>query len=838
MKLSHKLTLGIIILCLLGLGTLYFIITTYVRGIIIEQAQENHEKNNIIMAGDIDDWLGEFINFLDSISVFIPNVQREHMYGIIHDFQASHPDINLAFVGFPDGYAISSHGESPPDGWYSFDRPWYIVALENRGESAIMPTPEWSVTGETWAVFGGRYLPDIYGADYAAVGFVIYMYRIWDLMQDFELGEGGYAILVGPSGEIISHPSQQFAPADNLSYMNESPLYRDIYRRILAGENFIPLTTADGISAFAVTTNLSSTDWTMVSIVPESVLYSYVNRLVIVVLVVVTALLILLTILVHLFISRLIKTGIRNIISNFHESSVVLTRGEGLKISNYKDNSFGLDEMQCEFETNLDVMNNMINDISKACQEHIAKGNYEYRIDKNRYEGAFENVMENVNNLVSSYANDFIELINVTKSYGEGDFTANVSRYPEGWRWANEVIDNLRTTFAQINAEIALLAENVAEGNLKTPIDKSKFSGSWALLADKLNNLINAVAKPMAAVEHNVRIMAQGDFSHLEGEYQGTYSELQNACNDVNDSVQALIKEISESLQAIANGDLTIELKESYVGSYAPIEVSINTILDNLNSTLLDVHIAVEQITHGAEQLSVGSATLADGTTEQAASIQELNNSIEIVHKKAMQASHEATIANESSDRIQEHITTGGNAVKEMESTMNNVKHSSEDIRKVIDVINNIAFQTNLLALNASVEAARAGEHGKGFSVVADEVRSLASRSQKSTSDTSQIIEKDLKHVNEGLKATGEVVESFGTIADNITEISSHITGIAGNADEQLESIANINSSVSEITDVITNVSATAEETAAASEELHSQADTLRKRLAFFKLRD
>jgi len=239
----------------------------------------------------------------------------------------------------------------------------------------------------------------------------------------------------------------------------------------------------------------------------------------------------------------------------------------------------------------------------------------------------------------------------------------------------------------------------------------------------------------------------------------------------------------------------------------------------------------------GADQISNSAMNLAEGATRQTAAVEELSSSLTLIHEKANQASESATAANQSTIRSQQFAQQGGATIKSMSETMNKIKESSESISKIIDVITSIAFQTNLLALNASVEAARAGEHGKGFSVVADEVRILAGRSQQSASDTSGIIEEDTKNVEEGLKAAMEVVESFDTIVKNIGEISEVVSHIASISSEQLDSISTINASVSEITGVVTATSATAEESASASEELNSQAEMLRQKVAFFKLR-
>ena len=484
-----------------------------------------------------------------------------------------------------------------------------------------------------------------------------------------------------------------------------------------------------------------------------------------------------------------------------------------------------------------DMVRNIVYDLNDLSTKHI-DGYYNVRIDESKYSGEYQELTRIVNLLVDYYVRDFTELVEVVKQYGDGNFEARVSKYGGDWAWANEAVDDLRNEFIHLTEEISTLAEKISVGDLTSHIDVSKFKGSWAGLVNKLNSLLDAIAIPLKDIESNVLIMSEGDFSHLDGVYPGTFGVLQDACNVVNDTTSSLIKEISEALQSIADGDLTVTLNEKYIGTYAPIEVSINSILNKLNNTLADVKATVEQVALGAEQISSSAMLLADGASKQTESIEELRNAIELVHEKATRVSHDATVANESSMRIKENIDASEAAVKSMESTMNKVKVSSQDIGKIIDVINNIAFQTNLLALNAAVEAARAGEHGRGFAVVAEEVRNLAGRSQQSTSDTSEIIAEDLRHVDQGLKATSDVVASFDTIANNVQEIFDHITEITEISAEQLESVASVNTSIAEITEVVVALSASAQESAAASQELNSQADILRQEVAYFKLKN
>ena len=483
------------------------------------------------------------------------------------------------------------------------------------------------------------------------------------------------------------------------------------------------------------------------------------------------------------------------------------------------------------------VVKNIIDDLNKLAYEDNINGNFKYRIDTGGYKNAFKEVVERINSIVDNAEKDTMTTLGALEKLSNGDFNIEVPDLPGDKMILPNYIRGLVNTLKDIDREIFDISKRAAEGDLSYRINTDRFNGNWSTLAEKLNEFVDAVLIPLETVQNNIEIMAEGDFSQLEGEYLGKYGELQRACNRANDITEAYISEISQTLQAMAEGDLTVKLKEKYVGSYLTIANAINTIVSSLNSTLSDVKVTVEQVTEGAGQISTSAIHLAEGTMKQTSSIEKLSKSIAHVHENAMAANNDAVIADESSKRIQEHITDGGKSVKAMETIINNIQNSSNDISNIIDVINNIAFQTNLLALNASIEAARAGEHGKGFSVVADEVRNLSLRSQESTSETTKIMKEDSVQVKKGLDATRKVVESFETITGNISEISGYITDMAKVSNEQLSSISDINNSVSEITEVITDISATAQESASASQELSAQAELLREKVSFFKLR-
>jgi methyl-accepting chemotaxis protein len=297
------------------------------------------------------------------------------------------------------------------------------------------------------------------------------------------------------------------------------------------------------------------------------------------------------------------------------------------------------------------------------------------------------------------------------------------------------------------------------------------------------------------------------------------------------------IEEISRILSKMAAGDLDVEVKGEYNGDFTAIKSSLNTIVQSFNEMLGEIHNASEQLAASSGQIASSSQNLSQATTEQAAALEEISASISDVADQTKKNAQNAKEANELSLTAKQQAINGKTQMDAMMTAMQAINESSTTISKIIKVIDEIAFQTNILSLNAAVEAARAGQHGKGFAVVAEEVRNLADRSAKAARETTAMIEASIKKTENGTKITNETAAVLNEIVGAITKTTSLVGQITIASNDQATVITQINEGINQVSMVTQTGTATAEESAAASEELTSQAEMLKGMVTKFKLK-
>ena len=292
----------------------------------------------------------------------------------------------------------------------------------------------------------------------------------------------------------------------------------------------------------------------------------------------------------------------------------------------------------------------------------------------------------------------------------------------------------------------------------------------------------------------------------------------------------------ADTLTAISEGDLSVSVTPRC--SSDAMGNAIEKMADNLNHIFDDVTTAITQISGGATQIAEGAQALSQGASEQAAAVEGLSTSISNVLTQTRDNSQNAEKTLELVNRAGSEMQDTAKYMEELKSTMSGISTSSEEIFKVIKVIDDIAFQTNILALNAAVEAARAGQHGKGFAVVADEVRNLASKSAEAAKETSDLIQSSVEYVRRGGEMADKTGRSVAQVVVTAQQAQERIQEISKASQLQEDAIAQVDEGINQISQVVHLNSATAEQSAASSEELSGQSQMLRELMNHFKLKD
>jgi len=486
------------------------------------------------------------------------------------------------------------------------------------------------------------------------------------------------------------------------------------------------------------------------------------------------------------------------------------------------------------------VIKNMVDDLSRTNHEYMKAGDVDYTIDASKYQNAFMEMIEQINSLLAQNTMNIMSVGDALNQIKGGDFGLNmiVEDWPGKWAILPQSVNSLTDNLKSIVAEVDSMVEAAAfKGNLLHKIDASMFSGDWNKILNGLNEVCRAIDAPVAEIRDALAVLNKGYFNtRINGNYAGDFLSIKSDFNFFINETSKYMAEINQCLNQLSNGNLDSQINMEFIGEYAATKQAVNHIASTLHKTMSEISMASEQVLSGAKQISISAQELANGAQEQASSVQELTATIDMISHQTRQNAASALEANDLSNKSTNSAQEGNEAMKEMLVAMTQIKESSNDISNIIKVIQDIAFQTNLLALNAAVEAARAGDHGKGFSVVAEEVRTLAGRSQISATETTVLIEDSINRVESGSSIAESTSQSLDVIVKNASEVSGIINSIAVASKEQDEAIGQVVFGLSKISGVVQNNSAVSEETAAASEELNSQAELLRELVAHFKL--
>ena len=345
-------------------------------------------------------------------------------------------------------------------------------------------------------------------------------------------------------------------------------------------------------------------------------------------------------------------------------------------------------------------------------------------------------------------------------------------------------------------------------------------------------SLRKMITRPVKDVTAAANLLARGETGiRLSGSYTGELALLADSFR----GMEAFNEQQTEWLEHIANGDLSIDVTPR--GENDRIGHAVVGMLRKLGGMFTDITQSTLQVSNGSRQIADGAQSLAQVSTEQTESIHELSGSLAEIAEMTKENAGKAEKAAVLAESIRDRAEKGSCQMDELIHAVKEINQASNEIIKVIKVIDNIAFQTNILALNAAVEAARAGYHGKGFAVVAEEVRNLAARSAEAAKETSIMIMNSMEKTSLGSKIADETAGSLTEIVSGINESNQLVTEIAKASEGQSQGLEHINHGFDRVAQTVSLNTATAEESAAASEEMSSQASFLNDLMSQFKLR-
>ncbi len=424
-------------------------------------------------------------------------------------------------------------------------------------------------------------------------------------------------------------------------------------------------------------------------------------------------------------------------------------------------------------------------------------------------------------------------------------FRATPCKTPDGTltgvivEWADDT--DLRRAKEQVNLlmkGVATVSQAHTHGMVSERISLSGLEGDYKDVASGVNNMLEDHLSVQRQIIDAAERFSNGNFSTEMPRLEGERASVNRVMDLIQSNMNTIVQEISDLSNSIVEGKLDRsvhfgehqgvfrEILQSFDRAYGQLNNLFGSMCDNFGS----ISLVTEVITKAANEMTVSASTQSAAVEEISASAEETDQMV----KSNSEASRTATKLFAGTARLAED---GLDKVERMVHAVDGIRLSSEQISKIIKVIEEIAFQTNLLALNAAVEAARAGEHGRGFAVVAQEVRNLAGRSAKAAQETGGLIEEAGNRVKAGVTAAADTQDAFEAISNDIMKVSNLIDGIAQASEEQSRGVSQINQAISDLSANAAKTHDQAEELNDAADNLGTASDQVQEKLSHIVLR-
>ena len=476
------------------------------------------------------------------------------------------------------------------------------------------------------------------------------------------------------------------------------------------------------------------------------------------------------------------------------------------------------------YRADVDFMNDIVKHIS------VGQGSYAYILDENNNVIAHKNekyimndkykemIPKDIKNCISSQNGS------MTCSYGGDKYICGYSKIDKTANW--------RVVIAS--------PESAYNSDILRFVKKLVISDIIALIVAIIVALIIArvISRPIVRVKNLLSALAQGDLSVQlnDTKNKDELGILQNSAVSLNRMLSDMLTQSGDVLSKMAAYDLTSEDMREYPGKFNELAASINSIKAILSNMILNIQNSSVNVDGGSKQLAEAASMLSEGTMAQASSLQKLVTDVENVAQNINANSDKTIFVNESLGNLDSEIKDGDQKMQELSNVVRTVEEMSEDIKKIVNTIDGIAFQTNILALNASVEAARAGESGKGFAVVAQEIGTLATKSSDASKKPAELIEQCIKGIESAKEYADITSDSLAKIVSDSNNIANAFDEMSKANEIQAKNANDIRNEIENISQVVQSNTATAQQTAASTEVLSEQAAALKDMTGRFKV--
>lgn len=340
--------------------------------------------------------------------------------------------------------------------------------------------------------------------------------------------------------------------------------------------------------------------------------------------------------------------------------------------------------------------------------------------------------------------------------------------------------------------------------------------------------IARGIEKPLKALGERFKTFAQGDFDSPfpTVDSKDEIADMINEVLNMAGRLQNIINDTNLVLNEMAQGNFVVHIQheELYVGKFEHMLASIKALIEQMTDMLTNIHQAAAQVSMGSDNLSEAAQVLAQGSTDQAASVEEMQATITTISDGIQSTASQLKEAYLNAKKYSELAETSSSDMAALMESMSRISVSTQQIAHIISDIEDIASQTNLLSLNASIEAARAGEAGKGFAVVADQIRTLAEQSAKSAVDSRSLLENVLHEVADGNTVTQHTSESLKDVVDGVENIASTSKDLSDISADQSVAMNQATEGINRISEIVQSNAATAQETSATSQELTAEA--------------